>query len=135
MPDHSELSEWYKDPKAIVGALIMFVGGLKALRYRRKPESPLAPPLTVAETAENSDRIARLEGRVLSQQRLLMQTREELTEVSLSLELVSGRVQRLELTERDDRRQLKDALSGINDRVSELVKRLDDSTQEDGRQL
>jgi hypothetical protein len=129
MAEHTDITEWVKDPKSIAGLVIAIFGGLKAIRYRRKTvNTPTAEQ--VAQTAEN-DRVARLELRVQSQQRLLMQTREELNEVSLTLEMVSGRVQRLELSDREDRRQVKDALLGINERVSELVRQLEASSLED----
>lgn len=125
MPDHSELSDWLKDPKSVGGVVLAVWGIIKTVRYRRKPPEPiLTKALTFPET-DSQDRVARLESRVRDQQRLLMQTREELNEVSITLDAVSQRVQRLELSDREDRRQVKDALLGINDRVVELVRRLD----------
>lgn len=139
MPDHSDFSDWYKDPKAIVGAFIAVLGGLKAIRYRRKtPE--IAPIVTQVDT----DRMVQLERRVQDQQRLLMQTREELKEVILSHDALSGEVTQLRLANRADRAEVKDALVGINEemarvqgqitltngRLRQIVRRLDEPQEE-----
>ena len=139
MPDHSDLYEWWKDPKSLIGALIAIGGAIKAWRYRRKnpEESPQAPPLTVAETEEASSRMARLEARVREQQRLLMLTREELTDVSLSLDAARGEITQLRLTSRTDRAEVKDAIIGVTDemarihgRLHQIVRRLDEPSPE-----
>lgn len=132
MPDHSELSDWLKDPKSVGGVLLAVWGIIKTVRYRRKPPEPiLTKALTFPET-DSQDRVARLESRVRDQQRLLMQTREELNEVSITLDAVSQRVQRLELSDREDRREVRNALLGVNETVAALVRRLDQDVDQPG---